>query len=133
MIYVVIKIWDWRRLVLPLSHFNENSFVNWTFNAQEIIGSIYFYVDYIFPVGELGTKLFDVLKNDPLWDKNVANLLVTNTDSSTMELRATFSAKNASDVWNLRCNVREELIGFIQENHSGCLPTIRLTDSKKII
>ncbi len=129
--YVVIKIWDWRRLVLPLSHFNENSFVNWTFNSQEIIGSVFFYVDYIFPVVELRTKLFDILKDDLLWDKNVANLLVTNTDNRTMELRATFSAKNASDVWTLRCNVREKLISFIQEYHSGCLPTIRLADLNK--
>ena len=126
--YVVIKIWDWRRLVLPLSHFNENSFVNWTFNSQEIIGSVFFYVDYIFPVVELRTKLFDVLKNNPLWDKNVANLLVTNTDSKSMELRATFSAKNASDVWNLRCMVREQLMDYIQEFHKDALPKFRGTD-----
>ena len=126
--YVVIKIWDWRRLVLPLSYFNENSFVNWTFNAQEIIGSVFFYVDYIFPVVDLRTKLFNVLKDDPLWDKNVANLLVTNIDSQTMELRATFSAKNASDVWNLRCAVREELMAYIQEFHKDALPKFRKTE-----
>ncbi|MFS4416447.1 mechanosensitive ion channel family protein [Maribacter sp. 2307ULW6-5] len=123
--YVVIKIWDWRRLVLPLSYFNDKPFVNWTFNSQEIIGSVYFYVDYIFPVGELRTKLFDVLKHDSLWDKNVAKLLVTHTNERTMELRATFSAKNASDVWNLRCTVREELIAYIKEFHADTLPKLR--------
>ncbi|WP_170233974.1 mechanosensitive ion channel family protein [Bizionia myxarmorum] len=123
--YVVVKIWDWRRLVLPLNYFNDNSFVNWTFNSQEIIGSVFFHVDYMFPVVEMRKKLLEILKNDDLWDKNVANLLVTNSGETSMELRATFSARNASDIYNLRCKVREKLIEFIQENHEDCLPKIR--------
>ena len=129
--YVVIKTWDWRRLVLPLNYFSDNSFVNWTFNSREIIGSVFLHVDYVFPVIELREKLLEVLKNDALWDKNVAKLLVTNTDSNTMELRATFSAKNASDIWDLRCNVREKLIAFIQESYADCLPTIRLLENNR--
>tara|TARA_R110002049_G_scaffold1640_1_gene12380 strand:- start:3438 stop:4499 length:1062 start_codon:yes stop_codon:yes gene_type:complete len=123
--YVVIKTWDWRRLVLPLNYFNDNSFVNWTFSTQDLIGTVFLHVDYMFPVIDIRKKLLHVLKNDALWDKNVSELLVTNTDSNTMELRATFSAKNASDIWNLRCNVREKLIKFIQENHADNLPKIR--------
>ena len=123
--YVVIKTWDWRRLVLPLNYFNDNSFVNWTFSTQELIGTVFLHLDYMFPVIEMRKKLIQVLKNDDLWDKNVAELLVTNTDANTMELRATFSAKNASDIWKLRCNVREKLIKFIQENHADNLPKMR--------
>ncbi|TYC10554.1 mechanosensitive ion channel [Bizionia gelidisalsuginis] len=123
--YVVIKLWDWRRLVLPLSYFNDNSFVNWTFNSQELIGTVFFQVDYTFPVAEMRKKLLELLHNNTLWDKNIAKLVVSNTNATTMELRATFSAKNASDVWDLRCEVREQLIAFIQKNHPECFPTLR--------
>jgi len=129
--YVVIRTWDWRRQVIPLNYFNEKTFVNWTFNSTELIGSVFLYVDYTFPVTELRTKLSEVLKDNLLWDKNIAELLVTNTNARTMELRATFSAKNASDVWNLRCNVREQLIGFIQDKHPDSLPKLRKMDIAK--
>lgn len=123
--YVVIKIWDWRRLVLPLNYFSDNSFVNWTFNSTELIGTVFIYVDYTFPVAALRTKLLALLGDHPLWDKNVGELLVTKSDQSTMELRITFSAKNASDVWTMRCEIREQLIDYIQKNYPASLPTIR--------
>ncbi len=128
--YVVVKTWDWRRLVLPLNYFNEKPFVNWSFNSSKLIGSVFFYVDYTFPVPELRTELSKVLTTNPLWDKNKADLLVTNIDDRAMELRATFSAKNASDIWNLRCAVREQLMEFIQEKHPDALPKFRGTNAK---
>lgn len=82
----------------------------------------------MFPVIELRKKLLDLLNNNTLWDKNIAELLVTKTDTNSMELRASFSAKNATDLWNLRCNIRENLIKFIQENYSDAFPTVRLKD-----
>ncbi|WP_458626055.1 mechanosensitive ion channel family protein [Winogradskyella sp. PC D3.3] len=124
--YVIVKIWDWRRLVLPLSYFNDKPFVNWTFNSKDIIGTVFFYVDYTFPVEELRKEFKTILINHPKWDNNIAKLLVTKTDQKTMELRATFSAKDASDIWDLRCDVREKLISFIQENYQDCLPNVRL-------
>ncbi|WP_339840063.1 mechanosensitive ion channel domain-containing protein [uncultured Maribacter sp.] len=130
--YVVIKIWDWRRLVLPLSYFNDKPFVNWTFNSQKLIGSVFFYVDYTFPVTELRAKLSAVLKDDPLWDKNISDLLVTDIDNNSMELRATFSARNASDCWNLRCSVREQLMAYIQKEHFNALPKFRSGNIAKI-
>jgi small-conductance mechanosensitive channel len=123
--YVVIKTWDWRRLVLPLNFFSDNSFVNWTFSTTDLIGSVYLYVDYTFPVEELRKKLKSLLKENPLWDKNVGQLLVTKSDQNVIELRATFSAKNASDTWGLRCKIREDLIKFIQENYPNSLPKLR--------
>lgn len=130
--YVVIKTWDWRRLVLPLNYFNDKPFVNWTFNSAEIIGSVFLYVDYSLPVNELRTKLIALLKENPLWDKNIANLLVTNSDKRTMEIRATFSAENASDIWNLRCKIREQLIKFIQDKYTASLPKLRHMQVHKI-
>lgn len=99
--------------------------MNWTFNATEIIGSIFLYVDYSLPVEELRIKLLTLLKENPLWDKNIAELLVTNTNKRTMEVRATFSARNASDIWSLRCKIREQLIGYVQDKHASSLPKIR--------
>ncbi len=128
--YVVVKTWDWRRLVLPLNYFNEKPFVNWSFNSSKLIGSVFFYVDYTFPVPELRTELSKVLTTNPLWDKDKADLLVTNIDDRAMELRATFSSKNASDIWNLRCTVREQLMEFIQEKHPDALPKFRGTDAQ---
>jgi small-conductance mechanosensitive channel len=129
--YVVIKTWDWRRLVVPLNFFSDNSFVNWTFSSRELIGSVFISVDYTFPVATLRTKLLVLLNDNTLWDKKTAELLVTKSDDRAMELRATFSAKNASEVWNLRCQIREQLIEFIQENYPECLPKLRQLDQFK--
>ena len=130
--YVVIKTWDWRRLVLPLNYFNEKPFVNWTFNSKPIIASVFFYLDYTFPVPELRTKLMEVLKDDPLWSEKTAQLLVTDTNDRAMQVRATFSVKNAADSWNLRCKVREELLSFIQNSHPEALPKIRRMDTEEV-
>ncbi|WP_452229135.1 MULTISPECIES: mechanosensitive ion channel family protein [unclassified Lacinutrix] len=131
--YVVIKTWDWRRLVLPLNYFNDNAFVNRTFNATELIGSVFLYVDYTFPVPVLRTKLMTILKNHPFWDKKIGNLLVTNSDDKSMELRASFSAKNASETWSMRCDIREQLIAFIQEKYPTSLPKIRQIETLRNI
>ena len=123
--YVVVKTWDWRRLVLPLNYFNEHPFVNWTFNSTQLIGAVFLYVDYTFPVNELRKKFLDIIAKHQLWDKKVAQLFVTNTDANSVELRVTFSAKNADDVWNLRCEIREQLIAFIQAQYPESLPKLR--------
>ncbi|NNE78583.1 MAG: mechanosensitive ion channel, partial [Pricia sp.] len=130
--YVVVKTWDWRRLVLPLNYFNDNPFVNWTFNSKPVIASVFFHVDFTFPVSELRTKLMEFLKDEPWWDKNIVELLVTDSDDRVLKLRATFSARNASDAWNLRCKVREELMEFIKNNYPDALPKLRRMDAEGI-
>jgi small-conductance mechanosensitive channel len=125
--YVVIKTWDWRRLVLPLSYFNEHPFRNWSFNSRDLIGTVFFYVDYTFPVEALRKKLLEVLRENPLWDKDIAQLLVTDSSERSMQLRASFSSKNASELWRLRCSIREDLITFIQETHPNALPKLRMS------
>ncbi|WP_147415928.1 mechanosensitive ion channel family protein [Ulvibacterium marinum] len=129
--YVVIKTWDWRRLVLPLNYFNDKPFVNWTFNSRPLIATVYFHLDYTFPVDELRIKLMELLKGSSLWDKNKAELFLTEIDNRTMEVRADFSVKNATDAWNLRCKVREDLMVFIQNNYPEALPKLRGVDVAK--
>jgi small-conductance mechanosensitive channel len=123
--YVVVKIWDERRLVLPITYFIEKPFQNWTRNSANIIGSVFIYTDYTFPVEVLRKELSILLDGHPLWDKRVAVLQVTNATERTMELRALMSAKNAGDAWDLRCFIREKMIDFVRVNHPECLPKTR--------
>ncbi|WMJ73549.1 mechanosensitive ion channel [Cytophagaceae bacterium ABcell3] len=123
--YVVVKIWDLRRLVLPITYFIEKPFQNWTRNHSDILGSVFLYVDYSIPLEPLRQELKRVLDSSPLWDKKVWVLQVTNTTEKTMELRALMSAKDAPRAWDLRCYVREQLITFVQQNYPDSLPKVR--------
>jgi small-conductance mechanosensitive channel len=128
--YVVVKTWDWRRLVLPLNYFNDKPFVNWTFNSRPLIASVHLHVDYTFPVNELRTKLMAILNENAMWDKNKADVEVTDTDNRDMTVRVSFSVGNATHSWKLRCLVREELIAFIKEEYPQALPKLRRTDAE---
>jgi small-conductance mechanosensitive channel len=122
---VVVKTWDWRRLVLPLNYFNDHPFVKWTFNLTQLIGSVFLYVDYTFPVNALRKKFLDNIALHKLWDKKIAQLLVTNTDANSIAHCATLSKKNANKVWALVCEMREQLITFIQEKYTESLLKLR--------
>ncbi len=128
--YVVVQIWDQRRLVVPINYFLEHSFQNWTKSSAELIGAIFIYVDYGIPVDELRRELEKIVNASPLWDKRVANIQVTNATEKTMEIRALVSAENSSKTWELRCLVREKLIDFIQQNYPDKLPRLRLETDK---
>ena len=123
--YVVVRIWDLRRLVLPITYFIETPFQNWTRTSADILGTAYFYVDYTFPVESMRNELQRILKDIEDWDGKVAGLQVTGTNERTMELRALMSASDASKAWNLRCVVREKLVHFLQQNYPDCLPKYR--------
>lgn len=125
--FVVVKIWDLRRLVVPLSHFIEKPFQNWTRETADILGSVFIYTDYTVPVPKVRQKLHDILSATPLWDGKVWNLQVTNAKEQTLELRALMSAPNSPQAWDLRCHVREELIAFLQQAYPNCLPKLRAT------
>jgi small-conductance mechanosensitive channel len=124
--YVVVKIWDKRRLVLPTTYFIEKPFQNWTMTSAEILGTVYIYTDYTFPVDELRKALTRFLKEAPKWDGEVDVLQVTNSSEKTMELRALMSARNASDAWDLRVFIREKLLTFLQEKYPEHLPRARI-------
>jgi small-conductance mechanosensitive channel len=123
--YVVLKLWDLRRLVLPISYFIEKPFQNWTRTRADLLGTVLFYVDYSVPVQAIRDELHLILKGSSLWDEKVWGLEVTNTTERAVELRALMSARNSEDMWNLRCEVREKLIAFIQKTYPHALPKIR--------
>jgi small-conductance mechanosensitive channel len=123
--HVIVKIWDQRRLVLPITHFVEKPFQNWTKTSADIWGTTEFFVDYNMPVDKMRKELTKILKTTPLWDGKVNSLQVTDTSEKTMKVRALMSAKNSGDAWDLRCYVREQMIAFLQKNYPEHLPQLR--------
>jgi small-conductance mechanosensitive channel len=125
--YVVVKIWDLRRLIVPLSYFIENPIENWTRQSATILGSSFLYVDYTVPVEELRQELNHIVKADPLWDGNVLGLQVTNLSEKTMELRCLMSSADSGKSFDLRCNVRERMTAYIQQHYPNAFPTTRFS------
>jgi small-conductance mechanosensitive channel len=123
--YVVVRIWDLRRLVLPITYFIEQPFQNWTRVSAELLGTIYLHVDYTVPLAALRDELTRILNASKLWDGKVNVLQVTEAKERDLELRALVSAADASIAWDLRCEVREKLIDFLQRNYPHSLPKVR--------
>jgi small-conductance mechanosensitive channel len=128
--YVVVKIWDSRRLVLPVTYFLEKPFQNWTKTKADIIGTVFFYVGFDFPVQALREFLPEMLKGNPNWDENVWNVQVTDSNERFKEIRILVSSSDASKNWDLRVEVREKVIDFIQANYPQCFVKIRLQNDK---
>jgi small-conductance mechanosensitive channel len=130
--YVVIRIWDQRRLVVPVTYFLETPFQNWTRTTSELIGAVYIYSDYAISIEPIRQELTRILEETKLWDKRVGVVQVTNTNESVIEVRALMSARNSSDTWDLRCLVREKLIDFMQQNYPNALPRVRVKMEKEM-
>lgn len=124
--YVVLKVWDERRLVLPFSRIISSPFENWTRRHSQIMGTAYLYADYRVPVDELRSELERICKSSPDWDGRVCGLVVTDATEHALQLRALVSASDSGRAWNLRCEVREKLIAYLQQNHPHCLPRTRI-------
>ena len=120
--YVVVRLWDLRRMVVPLSYFIEKPFQNWTYEGTAQIGSVLLRVGHMVPVDRLRQKLVEIVHQTPFWDGKVAKLEVTDLAIDTVELRALVSARNPGQTWELRCEVREKLIGFLQAEYPQALP-----------
>jgi small-conductance mechanosensitive channel len=125
--YVVVRIWDLRRLVVPITYFIEKPFQNWTRTSADILGTVFLQVDYSVPVEAVRQELTRILAASPLWDRKVNVLQVTEAKERTLELRALASSSDAGKSWDLRCEVREKLIAFIRTNYPGSLPRVRAT------
>jgi len=123
--YIVIHIWDDRRLVVPLSYFIEKPFQNWTWASAQLLGSVMVWVDYTMPLDELRTALKTIIESNPLWDKRFWNLQVTDTSEKSMQIRVLATSTDSSTSWDLRCDIREKLIAYIQKHHPLSLPTFR--------
>ncbi len=124
--YVVIRIWDDRRLIVPLQYFIEHPFQNWTRKTSNLIGSLFLWVDYSMPLEPLRQELDNLCKLSPnLWDGKVCVLQVTEATERAIQLRILVSSNDSSSNWDLRCFIREKLINFISLKHPECLPQVR--------
>jgi small-conductance mechanosensitive channel len=128
--YVVVNIWDQRRLILPINYFVEKPFQNWTRNSADIMGTVFLYLDYSIPLDPLRAEFTRLLESNPLWDRRVKVMQVTNASERTIEVRALMSASSSGNAFDLRCDIREGLITYVQENYPQCFPVTRaqLTD-----
>lgn len=129
--YVVVRIWDLRRLIVPITYFIEQPFQNWTRQSADLLGTVYLQADYSVPVDKLRDELKSVVEASPLWDRKVCALQVTDARDRTLEIRALASAADASAAWDLRCEVREKLVAWLQRNHPDSLPRIRATVGRR--
>lgn len=127
--YVVVKIWDERRLMLPVNYFLEKPFQNWTRASADIMGTVFFYVGYDLPVQAIRDFVPTILKDNPNWDGRVFNVQITNTNELYKEMRILASSSDASKNWDLRTEVREKVIDFIQTNYPDCFAKVRLNSN----
>ena len=130
--YVVVRLWDWRRMVVPLSYFIERPFQNWTRDTQSLIGAIAFHVDYCTDVSRIRQRLEQAVRESKLWDGAVVNLQVIEASPRAIELRALVSARSAPQSWDLRCEIREKLLAFIREEMPEAFPRERAMVSPPI-
>ena len=124
--YVVVRIWDLRRLIVPIAYFIEKPFQNWTRTSADLLGSVFLYADYSVPVAEIRAEFLRILAESSSWDKKVGVLQVTNATNEVIEIRALMSAVDSPTAWNLRCEVREKLIDFMQKRFPNGLPRVRI-------
>lgn len=129
--YVVVNIWDQRRLILPITYFIEKPFQNWTRVSAQLLGTVFLYLDYTIPIPPLREELTRLLLEHPLWDKRVNVVQVTDNKEANIEVRFLMSARNSSQAFDLRCDVREKMIEFIRTNYPESLPKTRLEYSGK--
>jgi len=123
--YVVVRVWDQRRIVVPITQFIDQPFQNWTRETSELLGTVFLYVDHTVPFDEVRAALGEIVEDSEYYDGRVWKLHVTNTTERTVELRALMSARSAPDLWELRCEVRERIVTHLQETHPEALPRVR--------
>jgi hypothetical protein len=123
--YIVVRLWDLRRLIVPLSYFIEKPFQNWTRTRADILGSVMIYADYTVPVAELREELHRILETTDLWDKKTWALQVTDATERTIQIRALMSARSGPVAFDLRCLVRERLVQFLRDKYPLSLPRQR--------
>lgn len=121
--YIVVRVWDQRRLILPITYFVDKPFQNWTRNSAEIIGTVFIYVNYSINIEKLRQEFNLILEQSPLWNKKSSVLQVVELKERCVELRALMSASNSSNAWDLRCYVREKLVDYLQTLQENPMPT----------
>ncbi len=124
--FVVIKIWDERRLVVPVSKFLEESFQNWTRETSQLLGSVFWYLDPGADIPRFRAKLSEVVTANPRWDRRFFNVQVTDMKADAIEVRGLMTAKDAAIAFDLRCDVREAMLAFIRDEMPEAMPRGRL-------
>jgi small-conductance mechanosensitive channel len=123
--YVVVRIWDQRRLVVPLQYWIEKPFQNWTRSTSELIGTVFLWVDYRTPLAPLREELQRICEASAHWDRRFCLLQVTEAGERALQLRCLVTASSAGAAWDLRCEVREKLVDFLQREYPQYLPRLR--------
>lgn len=131
--YVVVKLWDWRRMVLPLSWFISNPFQNWTRENARLIGTAFFYVDYEAPIDRLREGFEGIVKASKLWDGDVQVLQVTDITDRVLQVRCLASARSAPVAFDLRCEIREKMMTFMRDQCPEALPRDRVSLDSKVV
>ncbi len=131
--YIVVRIWDKRRLVVPIQYILERPFQNWTRTSADLLGTVDLHLDYSVPIQPIRHQLKKILGGTELWDGEVCSVQVTAADQRSMVVRPLFSARNPSDQWDLRCLVREELLAFVQREYPGSLPHLRTEVTTQLV
>ncbi|MEX1079943.1 MAG: mechanosensitive ion channel family protein [Homoserinimonas sp.] len=124
--YVVVHIWDERRLVLPSTYFTTQPFESWTRKSDEVLGTVYLDLDWRVPIDEVRKHFQEVVEASDLWDRRVSNVLVTDARGGHLTVRLLVSAADSGDQWDLRCLVREQMVTWLQREHPDALPTTRV-------
>jgi small-conductance mechanosensitive channel len=122
--YVVMRLWDERRLVLPTTYFTKNPFQNWSRHETRVLGAVLLHMDYRAPVEEIRAETRRIVEASPLWDRRDWVLQVVDSTPVTMVIRVLASAADAPSSWDLRCEIREKLIDFLKVNHPDVLPHV---------
>ncbi|MFF8957055.1 mechanosensitive ion channel family protein [Streptomyces sp. NPDC014894] len=122
--FLAVRTWDERRITMPVSYFTSKPFENWSRGGVQMTGTVFFHLDHSAPVALMREKLHDIVRECPAWDRRDWSLAVTDTTPTTIQLRAVVTAKDADDIWTVRCAVREQLVGWLHEHHPYALPKV---------
>lgn len=120
--YVVVALWDQRRLIVPISKLLEESFQNWTRRTSELLGTVFLYLDPRADIEKVRRKFLQILPENPDWDGRVGTVQVTDAKPESIEVRLLVSASDAGKTFDLRCDIREAMIRFVQREMPDALP-----------
>ncbi|MFD7556397.1 mechanosensitive ion channel family protein [Streptomyces sp. NPDC059835] len=122
--FLAVRTWDERRITMPVSYFTTRPFENWSRGGVQMTGTVFLHCDHGAPIDLMRDKVHEVLHACPEWDGRGWGLAVTDTTPSTIVVRAIVTAKDADDLWTVRCAVREQLVAWLAQKHPEALPRV---------
>ena len=128
--YVVIRVWDRRRLIVPITYFLEKPFQNWTRSSSDLMGAVFLYVDFLVPIEKVREETKRIVEASKLWDQRVFAFQVTDFKSDSVEIRILASAETSPELFDLRCEIREKILSFLQDQYPSAFPRVRTALSR---